>query len=61
MSIYTSTTDRDSSITAGTALLGPAGIEYGYLTGANWVVNCGSKAVCVDMKAALGGKITAES
>ncbi|QCB49197.1 hypothetical protein E5720_12020 [Rhodococcus sp. PAMC28707] len=60
LSVYTSTTDRDDSVNVQSSLLGPAGIEYGLLVGANWTVNCGSEATCIAMKVPMGGKIVAE-
>ncbi|NIL77995.1 hypothetical protein [Rhodococcus sp. B10] len=59
MSVYTSTGDRDEAVDLGPSLFGAAGIEYGYLVGANWTVNCGSPDACVQLKAPMGGKIVA--
>lgn len=61
MSVYTSTTDRDEAVDMQSSLLGPAGIEYGLLVGANWTVNCGSESTCIAMKSPMGGKIVAEN
>ena len=29
---------------------------YGFVSGGNWLVNCGKKAVCLDVQAVLGGR-----
>lgn len=34
-------------------------LDYGWLAGKNWAINCGSRAACEKIQADLGGSVTA--
>jgi hypothetical protein len=59
VAIYTSTQERIQAVDTITELLASAGIDYGVVSGGNWMVNCGNTMTCSTFRTPLGGKVTA--
>jgi hypothetical protein len=58
LGIYASQSQIDQQLGIN-ELLAKAGLDYGWLTGKNWAINCGSRDACEKIAADLGGSITA--
>jgi hypothetical protein len=60
IAIYTSESQVDAQL-ATFEEFREAGLEYGFLAGKNWTVNCGARAECEKLQRDLGGRIVAST
>jgi hypothetical protein len=58
LDIYTGQSQIDAHLQFVIPAFEHAHMDYGWLVGKNWTVNCGSRATCQKLQADLGGRIT---
>jgi hypothetical protein len=59
LGIYTGQSQIDAHLQFVIPAFEHAHMDYGWLVGKNWTVDCGSRATCQKLQADLGGRITA--
>ena len=59
LGIYASQSQMDAQLQMVLGLFQSADMDYGWLAGKNWMINCGSRAPCEAIQADLGGSVTA--
>lgn len=59
LGIYTNQSQINANLAAVNGTFARFGLDYGWLTGKNWAINCGSRAACEKIGADLGGSVVA--
>ncbi|WP_156452443.1 hypothetical protein [Mycobacterium gordonae] len=59
LGIYASQSQIDAQVRMANGVMESLGLDYGWLTGKNWAINCSGRVWCEYVAAGLGGSIIA--